>query len=52
MNDAEYKEHSPDENKFAGYTEAEMRDLNALLAEKHEEQVARAKEVFQSALVG
>ncbi|MBR5115311.1 MAG: hypothetical protein IK101_08470 [Oscillospiraceae bacterium] len=52
VNDAEYKEHSPDENKFAGYTEAEMRDLNALLAEKHEEQVARAKEVFQSALEG
>ena len=49
VNDAEYKEHSPSENKFAGYTEAEMRDLNEILAREHDEQVAQAVEVFRSA---
>lgn len=49
VNDAEYKPHSPSENKFAGYTEAEMRDLNEILRKEHEEQVAQAVEVFRSA---
>ncbi len=49
VNDAEYRPHSPSENKFAGYTEAEMRDLNEILAREHDEQVAHAVEVFRSA---
>lgn len=47
VNDAEYREHSIDENSYAGYTEAEMADLNVVLAEKHNEQVSQTVEIFK-----
>ncbi|MBO6010348.1 MAG: hypothetical protein J6P71_00945 [Oscillospiraceae bacterium] len=47
VNDAEYKVHSASENTFAGYTEAEMVDLNKLLAKQHDEQVAAAVGIFR-----
>ena len=49
VNDAEYRMHSASENNFAGYTEAEMRDLNKLLEKRHEEQVAAAVAIFRGA---
>lgn len=47
VNDAQYREHSASENKFAGYTEAEMRDLNKLLEKRHGEQVEAATRIFR-----
>ncbi len=48
VNDAEYRDHSMDENEYAGFTEAEMRDLNILLSQEHDEQVTVAEEVFRN----
>ena len=48
VNNAAYREHSIDENEFAGYTEPEMHDLNILLSNEHDEQVAQSAEVFRN----
>lgn len=48
LNDAEYKYHSADENEYSAYTEAELKDLNALLSQEHDAQVEQAAKIFEA----